>query len=70
MNLLAVIFIVLALVGLLWLGRTYGSPLTKKVTSVALGIAILLAVCAILIWLLNYFGVLSTLSSVHLGRHR
>ena len=62
--LLVALFFVCALVGLLWLSNRYGFSLMKTITRVAVGIAILLAVIALLIWGLQYCGVLSTLSSV------
>ena len=69
MSLLTILFVSLfflcALLGLLYLSNRYGSPLMKTITRVAVGIAILLAVIALLIWGLEYFGVLSTLSRVH-----
>jgi succinate dehydrogenase hydrophobic anchor subunit len=68
MNLLTAILLVLLfvglLLGLLWLGRHYGSLLTQRIAQVAVGVAILLAVVALLIWGLEHFGVLDTLSRV------
>lgn len=62
--LLVAFFFVGALLGLLWLSNRYGSPLTKTITRVAVGLALLLAVIALLIWGLDYFVVLNTLSRV------
>jgi hypothetical protein len=63
--LLVALFFVCALLGLMWLGKRFGSPLMQRIAQVAVGIAIVLAVVALLIWGLDYFGVLRTLSSVH-----
>ena len=69
MNLLTLILVLLvfvgALFGLMWLTNKYGSPLLKTLARVAVGIAVLLAVIALCIWGLEYFGVLSTISRVH-----
>jgi len=70
MNLLTIILVLLvfvgALFGLMYLTNKYGTPLMKTLARVAVGIAVLLAVIALLIWGLEYFGVLSTISHVRI----
>ena len=69
MNLLTIILVLLvfvgALFGLMYLTNKYDTPLMKTLARVAVGIAVLLAVIALLIWGLEYFGVFSTFSRVH-----
>jgi hypothetical protein len=69
MSILTLILILAVVVGgvlgSFWLGRRYGSPLTLTIMRWVVGIALLLALIALLIWTLDYFGVINILSRVH-----
>ena len=56
-------FVGAALWLLLYLGK-HGSPLLLTLARVAIGLAVLVAVIALLIWALDYFGAISILQHV------
>ncbi|MGD0931854.1 MAG: Thivi_2564 family membrane protein [Candidatus Korobacteraceae bacterium] len=58
------VVIVLVVVGvLLWLVNRY-VPMANSINSILNGVVVI----AVVLWLLNIFGLLKTLSSIHLGK--
>ncbi len=58
------VVIVLVVVGvLLWLVNRY-VPMENSINSILNGVVVI----AVVLWLLNIFGLLKTLSSIHLGK--
>jgi hypothetical protein len=58
------VVIVLVVVGvLLWLVNRY-IPMASSINSILNGVVVI----AVVLWLLNIFGLLKTLSAIHLGK--
>jgi hypothetical protein len=63
MPLLQVVIVLMVVGVLLWLVNRY-VPMASSINSILNGVVVI----AVVLWLLNIFGLLKTLSSIHLGR--
>ncbi|MGA2372916.1 MAG: Thivi_2564 family membrane protein [Candidatus Korobacteraceae bacterium] len=63
MPLLQVVIVLLVVGVLLWLVNRY-VPMASSINSILNGVVVI----AVVLWLLNIFGLLKTLSSIHLGK--
>ncbi len=65
MPLITVILVLLVVGVLLWLVNTY-IPMDGKIKSILNAVVVI----AVVLWLLQAFGLLSTLSNIHIGPHQ
>jgi len=63
MPLLQVVIVLMVVGVLLWLVNRY-VPMASSINSILNGVVVI----AVVLWLLNIFGLLKTLSTIHLGR--
>jgi hypothetical protein len=63
MSLVTVVLILIAVGVLLWLVNTY-VPMDGKIKSILNAVVVI----AVVIWLLQAFGLLSTLTNIHIGK--
>ena len=63
MPLLQVVIVLMVVGVLLWLVNRH-VPMASSINSILNGVVVI----AVVLWLLNIFGLLKTLSSIHLGR--
>ena len=63
MPLLSLVVILIVVGVLLWLVNTY-IPMDSKIKSILNGVVVI----GVVIWLLQVFGVLGSLSAIHIGR--